>query len=335
MRINQDVLLKIVRDTVNARSRADRGLISIYLCGSLMGDDYLLGGAADIDLVFIHSDTVATDREIVRVSDEVHLDIAHHFHRDYRQPRNLRVHPWMGPTLNGCKVLYDPQHFMDFTQASVRGQFDRADFVLQRARKQAEHARQIWAGFQSELRDGSPKEFSRYLRAVDHAVNAVAILNGPPLTERRFLLNFAQRADATGQPGLHPGLLGLLGAPKVDAGTFKAWLPAWQSAYEAAGHSQPNPRLHPARLSYYRLAMEAILAGEQPAAVLWPMLRTWTLAAAALPADAPERAAWQQALTSLGLAGPAFEERIEAMDAYLDRIEETLENWAAANGAGI
>ena len=56
MRINRQTLLRIANDTVAQRVRQERGILSAYLCGSLLGDDYLLGGCTDIDLVFIHID---------------------------------------------------------------------------------------------------------------------------------------------------------------------------------------------------------------------------------------------------------------------------------------
>ncbi|MCK4899650.1 MAG: hypothetical protein KAS38_12780, partial [Anaerolineales bacterium] len=102
MRVNRGTLLKIANDTVSQRARQDLGIISAYLCGSVLGDDYLLGGTTDIDLTFIHIDTVSEEREIVRLTDEIHLDIAHYAQRDFLQTRELRTHPWLGPTISGC-----------------------------------------------------------------------------------------------------------------------------------------------------------------------------------------------------------------------------------------
>jgi hypothetical protein len=332
VRINRETLLRIAQDTVSQRARADRGIQSVYLCGALLGEDYLLGGTADIDLVFIHLDRPVVEREVVRLTEDVHLDIAHHFERDYRQARALRLHPWLGPTIAGCKILFDPQHYMDFTQASVRGQFYHSETILGRARPQAQHARQIWLAYSQEIPDVGPKELALYLRAVDHAVNAIASLSGEPLTERRFLLNFPARAEAVGQPGLYPGLLGLLGAPQVSADVLNEWLPLWQAALEEIPAEEAPARLRPARYTYYRRSFESILKKEQPMAVLWPLLRTWTDTARLLPSDADGLESWKQACRQLGLAGPAFAGRVAALDAYLDLVEETLEQWALRNG---
>src|SRR5512143_1211564 len=102
MRINRETLLNLASDTVARHAREDRGILSAYLCGSLLGEDYLLGGAADIDLVFIHMDAFPQAREIVRLTDEIHLDIAHLSQKDFREPRRLRLHPWLGPAISTC-----------------------------------------------------------------------------------------------------------------------------------------------------------------------------------------------------------------------------------------
>lgn len=335
MRINRDTLIKIAEDTVSQRTRKDRGIVSVYLCGALLGDDYLLGGTADIDLAFIHLDTPPADREIVRISDEIHLDIAHYPQQEFRNGRNLRQHPWMGPTIFDCKVLHDPQHFMDFIQASVRGQFHRPDYVLGRARLQFEHARRIWLEYATNPpQQPAPRDVVKYLRAIEHAANAVASLTGSPLTERRLLINFPARAGAAGRPGLQAGLLGMLGAPHVDVPAVHSWLDAWQAAWLAQPEEGRPERLHPARVVYYRRAFEALLDGAQPMAALWPLLRTWTLAAGRLAPDDPARQAWQSAGEQLGLLGAGFAERVEALDAFLDGVDETLERWGQERGEG-
>ena len=333
MRISREMLLKLAKDIVEKQVRSDRTLLAVYLQGSLLGETPLMGNTADIDLFLVHTDEVSTEREIIRVTDEITLDISHHSHRLYRQPRELRLHPWLGPAVYGCKILYDPQHFMDFAQASVRGQFTSADNVLSRARQQTEHAREMWTSFNDAPRLPAPEDASRYLRALDHAANAVAGLNGPLLTERRFLLDFLTRSEAINKPGLYAGFLGLLGAPTVDAVTLRSWLPEWQAAYTALPLDRCPIRLHPHRLLYYERAIDTILSGEHAHDALWPLWRTWTHAIGALPGDSPHRTGWQRAGEQLGLLGTAFRERVAGLDAYLDTVEEILDTWAREKGA--
>jgi hypothetical protein len=332
MRITRNMVLKIANDTVDQHSSTDRSLLAVYLQGSLLSDSPLIGNTADIDLFFVHTDDVAIAREIVRISDEVHLDISHHSHMVYRQPRELRVHSWLGPAIYNCKIMYDPQHFIDFVQASVRGQFTNPENVLSRVQKLAGHAREMWESFYTDPHPPSPQDASLYLHALEHVANAVAGLSGQNLTERRFLLDLPARAQAVNKTGLYAGFLGLLGAPAVDADVMRSWLPDWRDTYAALPASGTPIRLHPHRWLYYERAVDAILNNPNPHDALWPLWRTWTHAICALPADTLHRSAWQQAGERLGLLGPAFSEKVKGLDAYLDTVEELLETWARENG---
>jgi hypothetical protein len=176
------------------------------------------------------------------------------------------------------------------------------------------------------------EESIRYLKAVEHAANAIASLSGPPLPERRFLLSFPERAEAVGRRGMYNGLLGLLGGSLVDPETLHTWLGQWRAAFEAIPREKAPPRLVPFRLNYYLRAFEAMLGSETPLVVLWPLLNSWTQAAQRLPTESPEYAEWQAAARQLGLLGETFYGRIAAFDAYLDLVEETLDAWAQKNG---
>jgi hypothetical protein len=332
MRVTPDLLMKVARDTVQQRTSADRDILAIYLHGSVLSHEPLLGGTTDIDLFFIYNNNQPETREIVRMTDEVHLDITHLARSTFRQARELRLHPWLGPSIYECKILFDPQHFMDFTQASVRSQFKNPENTFARAQLQAEHARQMWLSMQmGEITDGQ-ESVSTYLRAVEHSANAIASLSGAPLPERRFLLGFHARADAVQRSGLYHGLVGLLGGSAADAETLRAWLPKWRAAYEAVSKDQPPARLHPFRLSYYLHSFEAFLESQRPHDLLWPLLHTWYLMAKILPSDSPLQDDWQEAGNRLGLLGPGFPERLAGLDAYLDTVEETLDAWAHQNG---
>jgi hypothetical protein len=332
MRINRNMLLKLANDTVEKYVHEHHSIVAIYLQGSLLTDSPLIGNTADIDLFLIHSDDVAVEREIVRVSDEVHLDISHHSHQLYRQPRELRVHPWLGPAIYSCKIMYDPQHFIDFTQASVRGQFNHPENVISRVQRQAEHAREMWESFYSHPHLPNPQDALIYLRALEHVANAVAGLSGQILTERRFLSEMLKWTEAVNKPGLYVGFLGLLGAPTVDATTMRAWLPEWREAYAALAGDPASVRLHPQRLPYYERAIDYMLDSQTPQVALWPLWHTWTHIMCALPDGTPHHSSWRKAGEQLGLLGDAFAEKIEGLDAYLDLVEELLEAWARENG---
>lgn len=332
MRITRQVVDKIIGETVESRTQKNRNILSIYLTGSYLFDDYLLGGTADIDLVMVHIDQPETEREIIRLTDELHLDIAHHFHRDYRQARKLRVDPWMGPAIFECKILHDPQHLMDFTQAAVRGQFDRLDFVSERARSMLESSRQSWLSRQLEGGGSDPADVLNYLRSLEQAANAVAGITGHLLTERRFLREFPVRAAAVSRPGLYAGLMGLLGANNLTRDQVRSWLPAWEQDYLAPGSFIRPTRLHSERLPYYRQAILTLLDTDQPMASLWPLLWTWTRLALLNASEATPIDEWRSACTILGLQGTELQSRVDALDAFLDNIEEAIEQWERSSG---
>ncbi len=339
MRITREILIRIARETAQKRALADPELVAAYLTGSLRSENPFLGNSTDIDIVLVHPGQPKKRREILPLTPEISLDILHNPRSEYEKPKELRVHPWLGPELYDPLPLYVTQHFFEFVQAGVRAEYHEPVNVLARARRIAEHARQIWSGLQHSQETG-PALLLAYLKGVNHAANAVALLTGGPLAERRFLLLFPERAVAAGVPGLAAGLPGLLGGTHVDAAILGRFLTEWEKSFlDAAGRDQVHvpsgnrdyfASIAAPRLAYYKRSFEALLAGESPHSILWPLIHTWTLAAAALPPT--HRSKWQTACETLGLAGDAFNERLEGLDRFLDTVEELLENMASSQG---
>jgi hypothetical protein len=333
MRITRDLLHKLARENAEKIVRRNRGLICIYLTGSLLEEEPLLGGTTDIDLIIIHNSQPAYPREMVRLSDEVHLDIANLPVNDFSQPRNLRSDPWLGTFLCANPiVLHDTQHWFEFTQASAGAQFDQPENVVLRARKLAAAARQIWVELFDEKSLDHPRQLLSYLSAIEQAANAIATLSGTPLTERRFLLHFPQRAEAAGRSALAADLIDLIVPPDFDPQEIAAWLPAWKESLAAASQSEGvQPRLLPPRLPYYSRAAEALI-DDAPYPALWLVLRTWTQAAMTLPAGAEAAHPWQAACKQLLLDKEHFDRRYTALDAFLDSVEEIVDTYAARYG---
>lgn len=326
MRITPALLFRNASDAVTARCLEDSDILAAYLCGSVLGEEPLLGGATDIDLVFIHQKK-AGERQIVRLNADVHLDILHHQKGRYEQARELRQEPWLGYTLYDARPLYDPEHFLDFVQANLRGMFNSHENISARVQSLLKASRKTWLHFHNELPHFGPQQVQDYMQSLQNAANAVACLSGPPLVERRLLLEFPARAEAIGQPGLNAGLLGLLGVGEMDEKDIAAWLPLWQQAFEKVSKLRHTPVfLHQERIVYYRSAIESILSSRQTHAAAWPLLNTWAHMAVLLPEDSAERLAWQRICESLNITGEGFELRIAGLDAYLDGIEELLEN---------
>jgi hypothetical protein len=61
-----------------------------------------------------------------------------------------------------------------------------------------------------------PNEIKKYMKSLFHALNAIAELSGPPIQERRLLLDFPARAESAGKPGMTKSAFSLLGANHAE-----------------------------------------------------------------------------------------------------------------------
>jgi len=330
MRITKESLLRVARENVSQRIHLRPDLVAAYLTGSLLKDAPLLGNTTDIDLVFVHPHQPSVRREIVALTPEIHLDIKYNPRSEYEPPRELRLNPWLGPEMYDPIRLYDGQHFFDFVQAGVREKYHDPVNAYGRASLNAQHARQIWGDLQVK-QDDSPKSMLLFLKSVNHAANAIAVIKDSPLSERKFLLEFSGCAESTGNTSLIEDLYDLLGASQTGKNSLEGYIPAWEKDFLEAGKiPSADIRLHPARLAYYRQGFEALLTGEKPLSILWPLIHTWSLAAEALPATG--RSSWSACCHQLGLLQAGLVSRLQKLDHFLDIVEKILDNMVIYNG---
>jgi hypothetical protein len=123
MNLTRAALIRIAKETVEKSALSDPELVAAYLTGSLRTENPFLGNATDIDIVFVHTGEPKIHREIVPLTPEIHLDIIHNPRSLYDKPRELRVHPWLGPELYDPLPLYVTRHFFEFIQAGVRDRY--------------------------------------------------------------------------------------------------------------------------------------------------------------------------------------------------------------------
>jgi hypothetical protein len=334
MRVTRESLIRIAKETAQERAFNDRDIIAAYLTGSLVSEaDPMLGGTADIDVILVHADEPKHRREFVKLTPDFHLDISHRAKAEFKKPRELRLDPWLGWEMYDPMLLYEREKFFEFIQAGLRAgfEFNAPAPALQRSRLLLSHARSIWRDLLAVEDTLTPKDVSQYLKSLYHAVNAVAELSGPPLQERRLMLEFPPRAETAQRPSLNAGMMDLLGALDLDPSVISAWIPEWKQAFGAAmENSRVDPRIHPARLNYYEKAIQAMLAGETPQAALWPLLQTWTLAVEVLPHQAIS--AWQSVCDHLRFTAAGFEARVNGLDQYFDEVEILLDELATQYG---
>ncbi len=332
MRINRDILLNLARENAAKMATADHSLVCIYLTGSLLNDEPILGGLTDIDLICVHDRPQDIPRQITRITEEVHLDIAHLTQSTYDHPRRLRTDAWIGGAIcNDPKVLFEAVHWFDFTRANVAAQFWLSENVAARAKSFSSRARQTWLALSEESISQGPKRQREYLGAIDDCANALASLTGMPLPIRRLGVDLPGRLEAIGHTDLLGGLVETYYNESITREKFDSWMPAWRETMAALKSIPDAPvSLSRYRKAYYERAITA-LADERPAAALWILLRTWTLAAQVLPRSEESFKAWQSFSKDLELDSKHFSDRVESIDHLIDRVDEAIEQWQQSN----
>jgi len=335
MRVTRESLIKIARETAQERAYNDKDIIAAYLTGSLANEevDPILGGTADIDIIFIHKDEPKHRREFVKLTPDFHVDIAHRAKAEFKRPRELRLDPWLGWEMYDPMLLFEREKFFEFVQAGLRAgfEFNAPELALQRSRLLLSQARQIWRELLEVSDIVTPQDVLQHMKSLYYAVNAVAELSGPPLGERRLMLEFSARAETAQRPGMDAALIGLLGASGLEASDMKSWLPDWKLAFESAVEStRVDARIDLTRTNYYENAIMAMLESDKPKAALWPLLHTWTFAVDVLPDLATNP--WRAACTQLGLTAVGIEDRLDGLDHFLDDVEELLDDLAEQYG---
>ncbi|MCZ2128283.1 MAG: hypothetical protein LC099_10995 [Anaerolineales bacterium] len=331
MRVTKDSLLRIAKETVQERAYNDPDIVAAYLSGSLRVEP-MLGGSADIDLVFVHKTPPQKTREFVKLTPDFHLDIRRRAQDEFKNPRELRGDPWLGWEMYDPVLLYEREKFFDFIQASLRAgfEFEQPPLTLQRCHALLSKARNIWFEIAEHEGEVGAREIRKYMDSLFHAINAVAELSGAPIWERRLLLDFPVRAESAQRPNLLAAVYALLGANQTNLDQVKGWLNDWKHAFKLAAETPGvEMRIHPTRQNYYEKGIKALLESDTPLSALWPLLYTWTLSAAVLSGDHLEF--WRSACAALGLID-GFAEKTSALDHFLDEIEILLEEIAAANG---
>ncbi len=333
MRITRDLLLDVAHQSADDLIMRYDDVVSIYLTGSLLEEQPLLGGTTDIDLICVHALKPKMPREVIKLANEFHLDVAHYPQTLFNRPSSLRQDAWLGSFLCYQPIsLYDTQHWFEFTQAGVYAQFLQPEYTMQRARPFITQARQKWLTLKEVKSAPDADGMWDYCKALEYAGNAIACLVGVPLTERRFLLDLPARAKALERPALSSELSALILPPGEAQSKWLAWLEEWRKAITAANEKKHRPvRLNPMRLPYYEQAI-SVLSEEHIDAAVWILLRTWTLALVQLSKRSPQIKPWQEFLQVLNLGKKHFHDRLKALDGYLEGVEDTLDNWAKQNG---
>ena len=328
MRITQDMLIKLAKDLVAERARKDNDLVAVYLTGSVAQGDPLLGGSTDIDLTFVHKEQPPVKREVLRVTYEISFDIEHHHQSFYTYHRRLRQNPYLGFALcNHQNILLDQDHWLEFIQAGVSSRFDTAENVYQRAQQFGDKVRKQWFDLNDPQEVPWEDWMSLYFNMVGTAANAIACLDGPVLTTRRFMFDFAKRAETLDLLPMVGELTRLLGNENMSESLYKQWQPVWLETIEAANKESDCPvNISKVRKAYFSQAIEAMAESGSLHATLWPLIETWQQALSCLDeADAHQN--WSSFLAALGFEKEGQEDLLNALDHFIDQAEHILEEY--------
>jgi hypothetical protein len=324
MQFTPEILRQHAQVLVDKEAKNNRDILAVYLKGSLLYGSPLLGGVGDIDLVFIHNSPPTTEREIRKLTPEIFFDIEHHDQLRYRTPRELRLDPWFGPTLRDAIPLYDPRHLLDYTQSGVRSNFAFPENILARSQKLIDQARQFWLDRQVSPPQSILSELTEFLSALEKALNAVALLSGPPLPIRRLGLEFSHRAYLVNAPGMGVAFDHLLGAVNLPQKRLAEWLSYWTEAMGLLQEKAEPGSILAEQDAYYQGALKELIQSEPKSAGLWPLLNIWTETIGLLPDQNQLQTPWIAALTSLGFAGSDYQVRLAAFDSFLELCESLI-----------
>lgn len=330
MRITRETLINQARENAKQLTSKDRGIICIYVSGSLLMDDPFIGGVTDIDLICVHDRPVKVRREVLRLSPEISLDLAHYEQEEFEPARKLRTHAWIGGWLENVPlVLHDPLRWYDFMRASATAQFWKVELIAARVRSFLVPARKAWADLQEDAIPQGIKRTAAYLDALRDLANAVACFSGAPIAERRLVHDLPARAAAAGMRDLSADFVNLFTISEFSDETFAAWADAYHQLFDTLKDSPNAPVSMPLfRRSYYEKALRALYPAN-PAGALWLLLYTWTRAAAALPRTEQPFKDWMAVSRQLEMDGKGINARLDALDHLLDTVEEAVDRLTA------
>jgi hypothetical protein len=322
VRVTRDKLIDLARTESEMRGQIE-DVISGYLIGSVANGEPFIEGTADIDLVLIHQFEPARHRELLPISENIHFDITHHHSDLYNYPPDLRVHPWLGPSMCEPIFLYDPEHFFERAQAGVRGQFYQIDYIHARSVAFLERARR----YKSDMVH-QDAWITNYTHSILEAFNALVTLSGFPIAGRRMALILQERLNEMGFEEHFFAFENLLRGDTLSKNQLLDWLIAWEETFIAAGYL--SPIFNPARKNYFLHAFRNFIDSNCFTAILWNLITTWNQAIEMLydvGETIPAHTIWKDVLVKLKLSPEFMDSRAAELEDHLDNIEDIIENW--------
>jgi len=321
--------MELAHDEVKRRSH-QQTILSSYLIGSVVHGNPFLGDAADIDLVIIHNDDVRHPREFIRLSQQVHLDISHINASFFEHPRQLRIDPWQGPAIAEPGFLYDPDHFFERVQATVRGQFYRPDFVFQRATGFLNLAKQ-----HCSLMQISSRWPHHYLHAIILGANARLACFNSQVAGRGTLAALRSQLHKLGETATYHGIVQLCGLADCTSWDFDALLSALDATWRGMQKNLSQSPLSRCRKEYTLAGLQGLLDQQDLPAAGWLLVMAWELLHARAEAESvpmQHEDVWDQLRNMTSLRKVDRRQRKQVLTRYLNHIGTQLHVWGKEHG---
>jgi len=106
MKYTKEYLLEAAQKFIAKKVERDPSISAVMLIGSLRGYDHLINHPIDVDLLILQNDPVIIENELVRISDDHHLDVHYDDYTAYENPKLLRADGLRGWAIWNAEILY-------------------------------------------------------------------------------------------------------------------------------------------------------------------------------------------------------------------------------------
>lgn len=321
MKYTKDHLLEAAEKFIQKKITRDPSVSAVFLIGSLRKVEHFVGKPMDVDLLILKDGPVDIDNELVRVNESYHLDVHYDDVSLYEDPKPLRGDGVRGWALWDADVLYQREHIFEFTQSTVRAQFDEPKYVVERMQYFCQRARNFWLE-----RNEKPDEVEAedYLEAVANAANALASINHEPLSIRSLLgdlLNVTASLDVT----------------DINADFFKCFsddlstnviqenMTLWNELFIEGTKYPADAIITPLRLNYFKHAITAALESDKPVSAFWPFLFTLSKMPIRFSENEALKEQYAELKKNFGFTAEGMANKMNALDLLLEDIEGIIE----------
>ena len=333
MRITREGLLNTCVNYTKQAVYNDRGITAVYLTGSMLTEFPFIDGTTDVDLIIVHDTLTNPQQEVIRLTDEVSLDINHYGKAIFSDAEKFKKN-----ILLGCSLCFDPivfygkGHWFEFVLASNEATFFLPDNVFDRAFSYYKNARYFFSVIQKNRNITDINFAWYYLHAIEYACSAIACLRSKPLPLRKFISELGKACSAVSSPDIVGDTYDLILGEKDPTAYFEYFFNSWKYYFEFFNVYARNDyfcQYKPERKLYYEEPVKGFWKDNLPSAI-WIMAYTWSEIGSQMKLENNE---YFTALFKMLEIHPSFyDQRKKQLDMFLDKISVKIETWGKENG---